>query len=122
MKLSLCPLALATLIVVPATLDAGRAFAQPPAPRQDRLAFAKGASSATVKGQIKGDQMVDYVVRAAAGQTLAITLKPSNPSTYFNALPPGGADVAMYNGQTGEPYTDMRSDRTIAWASPASRP
>ncbi len=42
----------------------------PPAPRKERVAFAKGASSATIKGTLKGGGDVDYVVRAAAGQTL----------------------------------------------------
>ena len=86
---------------------AAPAAAQPPAPRQERVAFAKGASSATVKGQLKGDETVDYVVRAAAGQTLSVTLKPSHPSNYFNVLPPDSPDAAMYVGQTGEPYTGM---------------
>jgi hypothetical protein len=81
--------------------------AQPAPPRQERVTFAKGASSTTIKGQIKGDADVDYVVRAAAGQTISVTLKVSNRSNYFNVLPPGSQDVAMYVGQTGEAYTGM---------------
>ena len=68
---------------------------------------ARGASSATIKGQIKGDADVDYVVRAAAGQTLNVSLKVSNRGNYFNVLPPGSADAAMYAAQTGEPYSAM---------------
>jgi len=75
--------------------------------RQERVEFAKGASSATVEGQLKGDETVDYLLRAGAGQTLAVTLKKSNPSNYFNVLPPGGTDVAMFIGQTGEDFTGM---------------
>ena len=81
--------------------------AQPAPPRQVRVTFAKGASSATVKGQMKGDADVDYVVRAAAGQTLSVTLKASNRSNYFNVLPPGSADVAMHVAQDGQPYTGL---------------
>jgi hypothetical protein len=81
------------------------AVAQPAPPRQERVTFAKGASSASVTGQLKGDADVDYVVRAAAGQTLSVELKVSNRSNYFNVLPPGSADVAMYVGQTGEAYS-----------------
>jgi hypothetical protein len=77
------------------------------APRKERLTFAPGASSATVKGQIKGDADVDYLVRAGAGQTITVSLKPSNRSNYFNVLPPGSENVAMYAGQTGEDYTGM---------------
>jgi len=90
-----------------ALLQSVSAAAQPAPPRQERVAFARGASSATIKGQMKGDADVDYVVRAAAGQTLSVTLKGSNRSNYFNVLPPGSADVAMYVGQDGGPYTGM---------------
>ena len=50
---------------------AGSALAAdgPPSPRKERVTFAKGASSATLKGALKGDSDVDYLVRAAAGQT-----------------------------------------------------
>ena len=83
------------------------AGAQPAPPRQERVTFAKGATSATIKGQVKGDADVDYLVRAAAGQSINVALKVSNRSNYFNVLPPGSADAAMYVGQTGEAYTGM---------------
>ena len=88
-------------------LQPALAGAQPAPPRQERVTFAKGASSATIKGQVKGDAEVDYLVRAAAGQTITVSLKVSNRSNYFNVLPPGSQDVAMYVGQTGEAYTVM---------------
>jgi hypothetical protein len=97
----------AALLLVPLGLGGSPAAAQPQPPREERVVFAKGASSATVKGQIKGDDTVDYVVRAGAGQTISVTLKPSNRSNYFNVLPPESADVAMYAAQTGEPYSSM---------------
>ena len=76
--------------------------------RQERVTFAKGASSATITAQIKGDATVDYLVRASAGQTLAVTIKASNLSNYFNVLPPGSADVAMHIGSTsGDTFSGM---------------
>jgi hypothetical protein len=90
-----------------ASLQPLAAGAQPAPPRQERVTFAPGATSATIKGQIKGDADVDYVVRAAAGQALSVTLKASNRSNYFNVLPPGSADVAMHVAQDGQPYTGM---------------
>ena len=90
-----------------ALLQSVAAAAQPAPPRQERVTFAKGATSATIKGQMKGDADVDYIVRAAAGQTLTVALKGSNRSNFFNVLPPGSADVAMYVGQDGGPYTGM---------------
>jgi hypothetical protein len=97
-------LAAAAALVLVQSIPAG---AQPAPPRQERVAFAKGASAATIKGQLKGDADVDYVVGAAAGQTISVALKVSNRSNYFNVLPPGSADVAMYVGQTGEGYSGM---------------
>jgi len=70
------------------------------------LQFAKGASSATVQGSIKGDQTIDYTLRARAGQTMQVTLKTSNDSNYFNVLPPGSDDVAIFVGSTsGNEFT-----------------
>jgi hypothetical protein len=76
-------------------------------PRQEQVQFAKGASAAVIKGQLKGDADVDYVVRAAAGQTLSVSLKETNPQNYFNVLPPGSKGSAMFVGDTGEDYTGM---------------
>jgi hypothetical protein len=76
-------------------------------PRQEKVQFAKAASSAVIKGHLKGDADVDYVVRAAAGQTLSVTLKETNPQNYFNVLPPGSKGSAMFVGDSGEDYTGM---------------
>lgn len=78
--------------------------------RKERVALAKGASSATVQGQVKGHETVDYLVDARAGRTISVRLEPSNGSNYFNVLPPGSADAAMHVGQDGEAYTGMLPD------------
>jgi hypothetical protein len=65
------------------------------------ISFAKGASSATVKGTIQGDQTVDYKLRARAGQTMNVKLVTGNGANYFNVLPPGSNDVAIFVGSTG---------------------
>jgi len=82
----------------------GTAIAADPSIRTERVQFAKGATSAVIKGRLKGYSGVDYLVRGGAGQTIAVSLKRSNPSTYFNVLPPGSKDVAMYVEQTGEDF------------------
>ena len=68
--------------------------------RSERVHFAKGATSTVVKGQVKGDHYIDYRVRAGAGQTLSVEMKTGNASSYFNILPPGSGDVAMFIGST----------------------
>jgi hypothetical protein len=65
------------------------------------IQFAKGASSATVKGSLKGDRTVDYKLRARAGQTMSVKLATSNGANYFNVLPPGSNDVAIFVGSSG---------------------
>jgi hypothetical protein len=62
--------------------------------------FAKGASSATLKGSLKGDKTIDYRLSARAGQTMSVTLKTSNAANYFNVLTPGSGDVAVFVGST----------------------
>lgn len=62
--------------------------------------FAKGASSATIKGALKGDDTVDYVLRAKAGQTMSVSFKSSNEAAYFNVLPPGSTGEAIFIGST----------------------
>jgi len=65
------------------------------------LQFAKGASSATVKGSLAGDKTIDYRLHAKAGRTMSVTLKTSNAANYFNVLPPDSKDVAIFVGSTG---------------------
>jgi hypothetical protein len=65
--------------------------------RKEQIQFKKGTSSAAITGRIKGYQMVDYQLRAGAGQTMTVTFKPSNRSAYFNVLPPG-TDEAIFVG------------------------
>jgi hypothetical protein len=67
--------------------------------REQQVQFKKGESGTTIKGSIKGDQTVDYKLRANAGQTMVVKFKPSNASAYFNVLPPG-SDEAIFIGST----------------------
>lgn len=76
---------------VPATAQDGA--------RTETVHFAKGTSSKTIKGSIKGYASVNYKVGVAAGQTLKVDLKTSNASSYFNITAPG-ADAAMFVGST----------------------
>lgn len=96
---------------VAVTVFAATALAQPAPPKREVVQFARGASEATIKGSLQGGQDVDYVVRASAGQTLAVTLKATRGSNYFNVLPPGSSDVAMFVGSMGgSTYKGMLPD------------
>jgi hypothetical protein len=75
--------------------------------RQEKVQFARGASTAVITGQIEGDTTVDYVVHAAAGQTLSVKLRKSNSQNYFNVMPPGSTGSAMFVGDSGTNYSGV---------------
>jgi hypothetical protein len=68
--------------------------------RNQAIQFAKGQSSASIKGTIKGDQTIDYSLRARAGQTMSVTLATKHSANYFNVLPPGSNGEAIFIGSS----------------------
>lgn len=90
------PLALFTAGLLVFGLPAGAALAQSGIESR-RVSFAAGAESARLQGQIKGDQTVDYKLRAGAGQTLTVELKGSNSHNDFNVMA-AGTDTALFIG------------------------
>jgi hypothetical protein len=69
------------------------------APRTERVAFAKGASSKVIKGSIKGYDYVDYVIGARGGQLLTVSMTSNRGSNYFNIMAKG-SEAGYYNGST----------------------
>ncbi len=92
------PLALVAAGLLAISLPAGGGVAQP-AIESQRVTFRAGADSTLLKGQLKGDQTVDYKLRAGAGQTLTVELKGSNPQNYFNVMA-AGTDNALFIGSS----------------------
>ena len=68
--------------------------------RSERVRFAPGATSAVVEGSITGYESVDYLLRISAGQSLNVSMATDNGANYFNVLPPGETEVAMFIGST----------------------
>ncbi len=62
------------------------------------IQFAKGKTSASVTGKIKGNEDIDYILRAGAGQTLTVDLKAGKGAAFFNVLPPGSTGEALFVG------------------------
>jgi hypothetical protein len=86
--------------ILTALVATGFLLGQPASAQQETaVAIAKGTSSQTLKGSIKGDQDHNYLVNARAGQTLTVDFKPNNASAYFNVTAPG-ADSAMFIGSS----------------------
>lgn len=63
----------------------------------ERIQFARGNDNAAVDGAVTGRDYRDYVLGARAGQTMSVSLSTQG-TAYFNILPPGSRDVAIYNG------------------------
>lgn len=61
--------------------------------------FKAGQNSAAIKGVIKGDQIVDYTLRAKAGQSMVVKFTPTHGAAYFNVMAPG-QDTALHIGST----------------------
>ncbi|MGZ8273171.1 MAG: hypothetical protein ACXWUM_04590 [Burkholderiaceae bacterium] len=80
-------------VVTPEALAAAEAGATHGKPVQ----FAKGKSSAQVRGSIKGERDAAYTVNARAGQTLAVSLTSANGSLNFNINAPG-SNESMFIG------------------------
>ena len=67
--------------------------------RKERVQFEKGESGATIKGQVKGEEVVDYVLGAKMGQIMVALLTSENTDLYFNVTAPG-EDSALFIGST----------------------
>lgn len=89
--------ALAALLAFGLSLPAAAQTSSP-------IQFAKGADHAVLSGTIVGHEYHDYVLRARAGQTMAVKLTVTGTngdgSAFFNILPPGSDGVAIFNGST----------------------
>lgn len=99
--------ALRFMLAVAAALTLWQGSAAAQDIRQERVKFAHGASSATLSGSLKGDETIDYVLGAKAGQTMTVSLETASTSTYFNVLPPG-SEAAIFIGSTsGKTFTGV---------------
>lgn len=63
----------------------------------ERIQFARGNDNAAVKGAVTGRDRRDYLLGARAGQTMSVALITEG-NAYFNILPPGSDDVALFVG------------------------
>lgn len=71
-----------------------------------KLTFKTGTTSTAIKGSIKGRQIIDYALSSKKGDVLSVKLTTGNTAAYFNILPPGSKDVAIFIGQNGGDHFD----------------
>lgn len=73
--------------------------------REERVSFAPGTSGATVSGRIAGDEIVDYLLGASAGQQMTVDLTTDNLAAYFNLLQ-GSDPTALHVGSVNGNHYD----------------
>ncbi|MEQ8697471.1 MAG: hypothetical protein RLO48_04475 [Bauldia litoralis] len=67
-----------------------------------RVEFEAGNDNASKKGKITGHGYHDYLLGAAAGQKMGVSLITEG-TAYFNILPPDSDGTAIYNGSMDGP-------------------
>ena len=70
-----------------------------PGARQERVQLPAGKNQVILRGTLKGDEMVDYILPSKAGEAWVIALDTRNASTNFNVTGPG-AQEALFIGST----------------------
>lgn len=73
---------------------------------QQPVSFEAPGSYSRIDGTLSGDQIIDYVVTAEAGQTLSVDILTETPPVYFNILPASG-EVALFVGSTSGAVADV---------------
>ena len=82
-----------TLSILVALVTVSPSFAQHGGKAEpNRIVFARGASSATVRGTVSGDEQAEYTFTAKKGQTVTIT---------YNESPDASLELQMFD-RTGE--------------------
>jgi hypothetical protein len=80
--------------------------AQAPMPKPERVQFAKGTSSKTIKGALKGNQSRTFLVNLRAGQKMTVKLVSNNASANFNVTAPGAMQAMFIGSVSGNEFAD----------------
>jgi hypothetical protein len=72
--------------------------------RSERVRFARGASSAVIRGEVRGYDYVDYLIGARAGQHLTADLTRISGPAYFLVRAPGSEDNLFDGSSSGDHF------------------
>ncbi|WP_339718414.1 SH3 domain-containing protein [uncultured Maritimibacter sp.] len=75
--------------------------------RTERISFSTGTSGTVIRGEIVGDEIIDYVLGASGGQRMVVDLAVDNPSAYFNLLPAGDPAAIHVGNVSGNHFDDI---------------
>ena len=86
-----------------------------------QVRFAKGASSATIKGTVSGYKYIDYIVRAKSGQTMTVNLTSANAACNFAIFYSDMKEIEDANGvQESTRNVDVDDDYIVRVLLPRS--
>ncbi|MCE6951536.1 SH3 domain-containing protein [Cereibacter sphaeroides] len=74
--------------------------------RTESVAASAAAAGTVIRGRIRGNGTVDYLVAAETGQRLSVDMSTTNDSLYFNILPQG-SEEAIFIGSTSGSVADV---------------
>lgn len=77
-----------------------------------KVNFEKGKSETTIKGTLKGDQIIDYILTANKDQVINVKFTATNTANYFNLMSPGEEYVAYYNSSMDENYYEGKLEKS----------
>ena len=66
---------------------------------QEHIQFQPGTTGTTIQGQLQGDNDIDYILQAKAGQSITVILNSDNLQNYLNVIPTG-EDTAIFVGSS----------------------
>ncbi|MGS4947909.1 SH3 domain-containing protein [Meridianimarinicoccus sp. RP-17] len=75
--------------------------------RTERVSFSTGTSGTVIRGEIFGDEIIDYVLGARGGQRMVVDLAVDNPSAYFNVLPADNPAAIHIGNVAGNHFDDI---------------
>jgi hypothetical protein len=93
------------IIALPLALSVAGTIALAEDTRTERVEFRKGATSAHLEGTIVGYETVDYMLRAAAGQTMKVEVTTNNRFLYFNVIDTTTDEALFVGSSEAEPNT-----------------
>ena len=70
--------------------------------RTQVVRFARGATSTTIRGQVTGYEMVDYILGARRGQLMSIRFTATRGSTYYQIILPDGGEPLFDSANGGD--------------------
>lgn len=90
--------------------------ASPAADQAEVVKFRAGEYGTMLEGAIRGYNTYDYRLDASAGQRLFVELAvdgtDGDGTIYFNIIPPGESDMAMFVGSRDGDTADLRLPET----------